>query len=264
MTALLRYPGAKWSLSKKLIDYFPKHKSYLELFFGSGAILFNKNKVSLETVNDIDHEVVNFFDVLRRDFITIQHELKYIPYSKEVYNTIYNFRPENKIDKAIKFFVVSWFSHGGYQPHKTGWSNSKNPAGPNKAVLFKNVVDSLDTFSNRLREVQIENHNALDLIQVHDYKDTFIYLDPPYQLDTRKAYLYKNELSNEQHEELINKLLNIKNAKVLLSGYDNDLYNKKLSSWSKEYISSVDGKGNKKTEVIWFNYKNYGQETLFN
>lgn len=39
MTALLKYPGAKWSLAEWIIGHFPPHHSYLEPFFGSGAVL---------------------------------------------------------------------------------------------------------------------------------------------------------------------------------------------------------------------------------
>lgn len=58
--ALIRYAGAKWRLADWIISYFPEHKSYLEPFFGSGAILFSKKRSNIETINDLDGEVVNF------------------------------------------------------------------------------------------------------------------------------------------------------------------------------------------------------------
>ena len=65
MNTLLNYPGAKWGMAEQIISLMPKHRSYLEPFFGSGAVLFNKPKSAIETVNDIDGEIVNFFRVLR-------------------------------------------------------------------------------------------------------------------------------------------------------------------------------------------------------
>jgi DNA adenine methylase len=65
MKTLLNYPGAKWGMAKQIIAMMPPHRSYLEPFFGSGAVLFNKPPSAIETVNDIDGDVVNFFTVLR-------------------------------------------------------------------------------------------------------------------------------------------------------------------------------------------------------
>ena len=260
MTALLRYPGAKWSMAKEIIKYFPEHKGYLEPYFGSGGVLFNKGKSSLETINDIDGEVVNFFRILKAEGKKLQTSLCLVPYSRQLYEQMVNYQPTENYDRAIRFFIISWMSHSGYQPNKTGWSHSKNPNGPNKATIFKNVVDSLEQFADRLREVQIENTNALELIKAHDFKDTLIYLDPPYLLETRKQHLYKHEMSNKEHKELLETIVNMK-AKILLSGYENNLYNSILKNWNKEVFKSLDGKGNIKQEVIWFNYD--VQLTLF-
>ena len=65
MNALLNYPGAKWGMAEEIVALMPPHRSYLEPFFGSGAVLFNKPPSAIETVNDIDGDIVNFFTVLR-------------------------------------------------------------------------------------------------------------------------------------------------------------------------------------------------------
>lgn len=65
MNAILNYPGAKWSMAEQIVSIMPPHKSYLEPFFGSGAVLFNKPPSAIETVNDLDGDIVNFFKVLR-------------------------------------------------------------------------------------------------------------------------------------------------------------------------------------------------------
>ncbi len=263
MQALLRYPGAKWGSAEKIISYFPEHKGYLEPYFGSGAILFNKEKANLETINDTDKEVINFFQVLKNNYQALEHELKYTPYAKDIYIHAQNLIPKNNVERAYKFFVMSWMSHGGYQPYKTGWSHSKNPVGPNKAMLFKNVSESLYEFSERLKEVQIENDDAIKLMKAYDFEDTLVYLDPPYVLNTRKSKLYKFEMSDEAHIELLETVKGLKKAKVLISGYDNELYNEYLSLWNKDNFKSLDGCGNRKNEVVWFNYDITQQVSLF-
>jgi DNA adenine methylase len=262
MTALLRYPGAKWAMAEQIIQYFPKHKGYLEPYFGSGGVLFTKQKCNLETVNDIDNEVINFFQVLKSNYIELKAELQNTPYARNIYLSIQETIPTSNLERAYKFFIMSWMSHAGYQPHCTGWSHSKNPNGPNKATIFKNVVDSLEQFAERLREVQVENTDALGLIKTHDFKDTLIYMDPPYVTETRKPNLYKHEMTDKDHKRLLETVVKMK-AKILISGYDNSLYNEVLKDWNKLTFPAIDGKGNQKQEVVWFNYDIIEQQKLF-
>jgi len=65
MKSILRYPGSKWNLANTIVSMMPQHKSYLEPFFGSGAVLFTKQSSAIETINDIDDEIVNLFKVIR-------------------------------------------------------------------------------------------------------------------------------------------------------------------------------------------------------
>lgn len=46
MPAALRYPGAKWSVADWIIGLMPPHKSYLEPFFGSGAVFIGTELVA--------------------------------------------------------------------------------------------------------------------------------------------------------------------------------------------------------------------------
>ena len=79
MNAVFKYPGAKWSIARWVIDHFPEHHSYLEPFFGSGAVLFTKARSDIETVNDLDGDVVNVFDWIRRDPEKLAHEVYFTP-----------------------------------------------------------------------------------------------------------------------------------------------------------------------------------------
>ncbi|WP_371814297.1 DNA adenine methylase [Brevibacillus sp. HB1.1] len=48
---ILHYPVSKWSLADWIIEHMPEHTTYLEPYFGSGAILLNKESSALETIN---------------------------------------------------------------------------------------------------------------------------------------------------------------------------------------------------------------------
>ncbi len=57
MNTVLKYPGSKWSTAEWIISMFPadyENMTYLEPFFGSGAVFFNKKRSKIETINDID------------------------------------------------------------------------------------------------------------------------------------------------------------------------------------------------------------------
>lgn len=86
MTALLNYPGAKWGMAKQICSLMPPHRSYLEPFFGSGAVLFNKHPSAIETVNDIDGDIVNFFSVLREQPEELAAAIEMTPYAREVFD----------------------------------------------------------------------------------------------------------------------------------------------------------------------------------
>ena len=66
MKAITKYPGSKWSIADWIINFFPEHHSYLEPFFGSGAVLFNKPRSHIETINDLDGNVVTSLSASRK------------------------------------------------------------------------------------------------------------------------------------------------------------------------------------------------------
>lgn len=67
MKTIVKYPGSKWRLAEQIVSLFPKHHSYLEPFFGSGAVLFSKPRSNIETVNDLDGDVANLFQCIQKD-----------------------------------------------------------------------------------------------------------------------------------------------------------------------------------------------------
>ncbi len=94
---------------------------------------------------------------------------------------------------------------------------------------------------------------------MYDSKETLFYIDPPYMWGTRvmgsnKKY-YQHEMSDEDHENLLKALLGVKGI-VVLSGYDNALYNDMLSEWEKFSTTTV-ANANRgsviRTECVWLN-----------
>lgn len=256
MKALMKYPGSKWNIAKWIIDLFPEHHSYLEPFFGSGAVLFNKQRSNIETVNDLDGNVVNLFEWIKNDPERLAHEIYYTPYARQVYEDAFQVVPEDSFKKAVNFYIRLNMGHGfRTNGEKVGWKNDVQGRERSYASLdWCKLPEKIRYASERLRGVQIENKPAVDLIQRFNFKNVLIYCDPPYVLETRHGKQYQFEMTDKEHEELLNVLLQHKGP-VIISGYDTDLYNSVLQGWTKYERTAYSQVASKRKEIIWLNYE---------
>ena len=101
MERVLKYLGSKWNLIPNILPMIPKHHTYLEPYFGSGAILFSKEPSNIEMLNDLDHNVVNLFDCIREDPERLARRVLSTPFSREVYDTTYETHQDEPFEKAL-------------------------------------------------------------------------------------------------------------------------------------------------------------------
>lgn len=263
--AVLKYPGSKWRLADWIIDFFPKHHSYLEPFFGSGAILFSKERSNIETVNDLDGEVVNLFECIRKDPEKLAHEIYFTPYARQVYEDSYidGINGDN-YQRARNFFIRCNMGHGFRTTgEKVGWKNDVQ--GRERAYALKgwnSLPEKIIATAERLKGVQIENRPAEELIPRFNFDSVLIYVDPPYMLETRHGKQYRCEMNDRQHVKLL-EILKAHKGPVILSGYETDLYSDMLKDWHKEYKDSYTQGMSKKTEVLYMNFEPEKQLCLY-
>lgn len=244
MQPALRYPGSKWNIARQLVQMMPEHHSYVEPFFGSGAVLFNKPLSDMETVNDLDSDVVNLFRCIQMDPERLAGMVMTTPLCVDDFQ------------KAAAFLVRCWQGHG-YRTNgqKVGWKN--DVVGREKAYALWNwyrVPERIIDTAERLRMVQIENRPALDVIRRFNHDGVFMYIDPPYLLDTRAGRQYAYEMTDAEHEELLAGILQSR-AKIMISGYESQMYNSYLKKWNKCTLNSCAEHGRPRTEVVWMNYR---------
>lgn len=255
MKAIIKYPGSKWSIADWIIRFFPEHHSYLEPFFGSGAVLFNKPRSHIETVNDLDGNVVNMFECIKADPEKLARAIYLTPYSREVYEKAFREVPGDRFEAAVNFYIRLNMGHGfRTNGEKVGWKNDVQ--GRERAYAARDwciLPDTIIQAAERLRGVQIENRPAAELIKRFNYKNVLVYLDPPYMLQTRHGKQYRHEMDDEGHEELLSVLLGHKGY-VIISGYDTELYNSMLKGWEKRETVSYSQTASKKKEIIWMNF----------
>lgn len=252
MRQVLKYPGAKSRLADWIISNIPKHDVYVEPFAGSLAVLLNKSRCHIETVNDLDGEVVNFFRILRDKPEELKKLIELTPYGREEYDLSYQ-ESRNDVERARRFCVRCWQGFGCANLYHNGFKSGQQTTSPNPARAWAELPNTMIQAAERLKGVQIENLPAIELLKRYDTKDVFIYADPPYMHSTRKKYLYKHEMIDAEHIELLEALVNHP-GQVMISGYDNELYNSYLKDWRRVSKDTLAEGGLKRTEILWMNY----------
>ena len=99
--------GGKSKLSKDIIGLFPTHKHYVEVFSWGLSVLFAKNRSKLETVNDINNDLVNLFEVIKYHPQTLSHYLNQMFVSRVIFNKIKlrEYIPSHDIERAAYFSI---------------------------------------------------------------------------------------------------------------------------------------------------------------
>lgn len=262
MRAVIRYPGAKWSIAQWIISHFPENYEklvYLEPFAGSGAVFFNKRPGAVETINDLDSDIVNLFYVLRNYPDELKKAISLTPYSREEYDR--SFEPaDDPIEKARRYMVKTTQAIGAKLNSKCGWRNHKQSRIGGTACKWMGLTETIDAAASRLRGsttnlVQIEHMDALQLIARYNTPEALIYLDPPYVRSSRKSgALYRHEMNDEQQVQLL-KLITGSQAKIIISGYRNALYDSYLHNWETDSVFSQTTSTEMAEEVIWMNFE---------
>lgn len=265
MKSIIKYPGSKWGIANWIISFFPEHHSYLESFFGSGAVLFNKPRSHIETVNDLDGNVVNLFEWIKNDPEKLAHEIYYTPYSRQVYEDSYAAVPESSLGKAVNFCISLNMGYGfRTNGEKVGWKNDVQ--GRERAYATQDwcsLPERIMQAAERLRGVQIENRPAIEVMERFNSSKVLIYLDPPYMPGTRHGKQYRHEMySEESHMELLDTAVKHQGP-VLISGYDTELYNDMLAGWHREEAVCYSQVASKKREIIWMNFEPKEKQLTF-
>lgn len=176
------YPGGKTQMADWIIDHFPDHQCYVEVFGGSAAVLANKEPSNSEVLNDRDGDIVQFFEVLRDRADELVAWLEDTPHSRELHErygeAFYDgSRPDDPVERAGRFWYLRETSFGGKYRTLSGYNGSRKR---NVARRTRNKRDRLQAFSERFDHVQIENLDFAELMERYDSPETLFYCDPPY------------------------------------------------------------------------------------
>ena len=242
----LDYFGGKWKHANRIIETFPEHKTFVDVFCGAASITLRKPRSKNEIINDINGELVNFFEVLRDRNLELRLALERTPYARDEYDKCRE-PSDDGLERARRTVVKSWFGIGDSLDNQTGFRVSLSQGGSTTAPWIT-YVDYLHTYANRLRGVIIENLDFAECLKRYDKPDTLFYLDPPYVQDTRsKKHAYKYDWNDADHMRLIELLPTI-SGHFILSGYEHESY--RLLPYRKETFAATSQSG-ERTEVLW-------------
>lgn len=249
----LRYYGGKFNLAPWIISFFPPHLNYVEPCGGAASVLLQKPRSPLETYNDADGNVVNFFRVLRDQPDELIRKIRLTPWARAEYELSLTLCGDD-IEKARQFFVMCWQAIGG-QP--SGWRKNKDHecrGGRKELTWYYNEGHGdLLNVAERFLNVQIENKSAIDLIDEHNNERTLFYFDPPYPEETRTfAKQYLLEVNTEFHVTAAD-LLRTAVGYVVISGYACPLYTElyERHGWQRHDKEAQTNSGGKRIESVW-------------
>lgn len=260
---LFGWYGGKFNHLDWLLPLLLQTHHYCEPFSGSGAVLINREPSPVETYNDIDGEVVNFFRVLRDRPDEIVRAITLTPFSREeFYSAIYDETKDiSDLERARRFYIRARQARTGLAQTATlgRWANCKNTSRSGMSGVISRWiggVDALAEIAERLLRVQIENRPAVDVIRLYDSPDTLFYCDPPYLHTTRgdrKAYGF--EMDAEEHRELA-QTLNACKGKVAVSGYPCQAMDEYYKGWRRfdAPIKNCHSIKKPRQECLWMNY----------
>ena len=255
--------GGKFNHLDWLLPLLPEAHHYCEPFAGSAAALLNRPPSPLETYNDIDGEVVNFFSVLRDQSEELQRAIALTPFSREEFHNAINAsaRGISKLERARRFYILARQTRTGLAQSATlgRWANCKNTsrAGMSGSVSrWHHGIDGLSDIAERLLRVQIENRPAVDAIRLYDSPRTLFYCDPPYLHDTRgDSAAYRYEMEASEHIDLSAALSRCE-GKVAISGYRNALMDRLYKGWRRfdAPVKLCHSIKKMRHECLWMNY----------
>lgn len=256
----ITYYGGKQNMLRHILPKIPKHRIYTELFFGGGAVFFAKEPSESEVINDLDSFIVNFYEVCISDFENLKAKVETTLFSRATYSvamTIYKM-PHlfSKLQQAWAFYVTT---NMGFGCRIGSWGFDK--FGKRQKTFFNKKMQFDGTLHKRLANVQVENSDAVKVLELFDTKDSFHYIDPPY-IGTHMGH-YKG-YTEDDYRRLLDKLSTIK-GKFLLSSFPTDILDGyiKKNGWHSQEFSKLltarkatlgQSRKKRKTEVLTANY----------
>lgn len=187
------YVGGKTRLSGWITDHLPDHTVHVEPFGGSASVLLNKPRSNIEVYNDLDGDVVQFFEVARERPDELAEWARRTPYSEELHHEFLDGfysgeRPEDPVERAGQFLYLRYTQFGAKYEGPSGFKRDTARTRVGESTTWKRVPDRIQQVCDRLQGVSIQNRHFIDVVEHYDGDDVVFYFDPPY---LKKEHSYR-------------------------------------------------------------------------
>ena len=267
------YYGGKTKLAETIAALLPPHSHYVEPFAGSLAVLLAKPRSEMETVNDLDRDLMTFWQVLRDRPAELERAMLLTPHSRAEQEAAYDLAVADDVERARRVWVL--LSQGrGSTLRKTGWRFYRDPAGSTYSMpdYLNAYAERVPHAAARLHGVSLECRDALEVAADYGkHPNVLLYCDPPYLASSRNSTNYRHEMATEPQHRALAEVLNDADASVILSGYTSPLYDDLYANWHRVELAAWTGNGIRngaattsggRVEVLWCN-RPIGEADLF-
>lgn len=273
--SLLRHYGGKGACAQRIYPHFARAEVYVEPFFGGGGMFFSlpDGLYASTTINDLDSLVVNFFRVLRDTPRELAAVCELTPWAREEFEACARAKNDETLPPLERARLLWVLSRQGVIPLNAsevgGWRSRRAGSNPDPVRDTETKLQLILEYARRLRGVQVDSRDAIELVGLHAREGVMIYSDPPYVPDTRaegSKSIYRHEMTVEQHRRLAieHKNAAAKGARVCVSGYAGALYEELYAGWRRVDVAAgattsavtMHGDGERRValETLWMSY----------
>lgn len=260
MKPAFSYYGGKQRMASKILPLLPKHTCYVEPFAGGATLLFAKGLPAVtnkhhyrECINDTNHNVVNFYRVLREQPEALIHALELTPYSRHEHDVVAREPTDDPVERARRWYTDIMQGVGARE--RSGWSRTQNVL-IHRPLAVRAAVDRLEACAERLRGVYVDCRDALDVIRMWDSPTTLFYCDPPYPGADQGHY---GGYTLNDFRELVATLSDCQGSWVV-SNYDQECVDwpTDVRKASFDAVATAGPKvgASRRTEVVWVRARN--------
>ncbi|MFE3031536.1 DNA adenine methylase [Streptomyces canus] len=268
MKSPVPYFGSKQRIADWIVSLLPDHDHYVEPFAGGLSVLLAKRPARMETVNDLDGELMTFWRVLRDRPTELLRACMLTPHGRAELAATWD-PTTDELELARRIWSRLAQGRSGTL-RNTGWRHYIDPAGSVTSMpgYLEAYALRLATAAERMHAVSLDALPALELIARYGARpNVLLYVDPPYLGETRGwGNNYRVEMKTaDEHRELAAALAECR-ATVVLSGYDSPLYAELYADWHRYEQQSMTGNATAdkaRTEVLWANARLGTQTRLF-
>lgn len=247
--AIVPWFGSKRNLAPKIVEILGPHRVYWEPFCGSMAVLMIKPVCVMETVNDLNADLINLAKIISDPGLgaKLYRQLRRTFMCEQLYNEAADRHKERgyyaeiekpDLDRAYDYFVCSWIGRNGVigtQSYNQGFCVRYTSKGGHAAKRWQSAIGSISAWRRRLSNVIILQRDAFELLEkIEDRKGTVIYIDPPY---IEKGAKYIHDFEPDEHERLAGLLRRFNKTRIVVSYYDHEKLNELYPGWRRYELS---------------------------